>query len=87
MEDEGHTRKKGKPSMEMIAFALMLVIGIVIGIYSAQYLQEFVAPEQFKLAQEAKLLHTQNQLLKEKVDCLTDGIQQNRGKASLTECS
>lgn len=87
MEDEGHSRKKGKPSIEMIAFALILVIGIIIGIYSAQYLQEFVSPEQYKLTQEAKLLHAQNQLLKEKVDCLTNGIQENRGKASLTECS
>ncbi len=86
MEDEARPHKKGKPSIEMIVFALILVIGIIIGVYSAQYLQEFVSPEQYKLTQEAKLLRTQNQLLKEKVDCLTNGINQNRGKASLTEC-
>ena len=87
MEDDTPSRRKGKPSMEMMAFALVLVIGFVLGIYAAQYLQEFVAPEQFKLTQEAQLLRTQNRLLNAKVDCLTDGIQQNRGKASLTECS
>ncbi len=87
MEDETPSRRKGKPSIEMVAFVLILIIGIIVGVYAAQFLQEFVAPEQFKLTQEAKLLRTQNQLLKEKVDCLTDGIQQNRGKASLTECN
>ena len=86
MDEESHSRKRGKPSLEMMAFVLMLVLGIVIGVYASQYVESIVFPEKYKLSQEAEALHTQNQLLKEKVDCLSDAIQLNRGKAGLTEC-
>lgn len=87
MEEESMPRKKGKPSIEMMAFALLLVLGIIIGIYASQFVEEFVFPQKYRLAQDAQSLRTQNQLLKERVDCLNNAIQENRGKAGLTECS
>jgi hypothetical protein len=65
----------------------LLLVGVVVGTYLAPALEPWINPERAALLQNTQTTVAQNALLKNQVDCLTEGIMQNHGKAALTDCT
>lgn len=85
MDEKGHG-KQGIPSTVWMGLILILV-GIIIGASIAPYVEPWTNPARATAMQNAQALTTQNQLLKNQVDCLVNGIELNHGKATLNECT
>ncbi|MBM3281851.1 MAG: hypothetical protein FJY86_00735 [Candidatus Diapherotrites archaeon] len=85
MSNENHERK-GISGKMMVGIGL-IVIGIIIGAYAADALSPWIAPEKALLVSNTETIQQQNKLLKEQVDCLVSGIQENHGKAAIDECT
>ena len=85
MDERAHS-KGGVPPL-VWGGAVILLIGIIIGVNIAPTLEPWVNPVHAATSQNQNTLNTQNQKLKEQVDCLVNGIQLNHGKATLSECT
>lgn len=85
MDDKGHHPKGLSPTMWM--GIILLIIGVIIGVSLAPYVEPFTNPARAASIDQQEALATQNMLLKEQVDCLVNGIQLNHGKATLNECA
>ncbi|MEK6970716.1 MAG: hypothetical protein AABW68_03395 [archaeon] len=83
--------EKSRPSKGLSfnagAWIVLLIIGILMGVTLAPYVEPFTNPSRVAAMERQEALMTQNQLLKEQVDCLVNGIQLNQGKATLTNCA
>jgi uncharacterized membrane-anchored protein YhcB (DUF1043 family) len=87
MDEEEPRKRKKKMSGQTVALVIVLIIGIVIGVLIAQYVEPFVFPERAALVAQSQTIQTQNQLLKQQIDCLVNGIQQGRGITAIAECA
>ncbi len=65
----------------------LILLGIMVGIYLSDSLGGFINPEKAQLVEMSETLHTQNALLKEQIDCLVDGINENNGKTTIDTCT
>lgn len=87
MDDEGHSRGKGKiPGTAWVGVGL-IILGMLVGAYISPAIEPFVHPERAALVERAQTIQTQNELLKQQVDCLVNGINQNHGKTTVNECT
>jgi len=85
MDEKGHHPKGLSPTMW--AGIILLIIGIIIGVSLAPYVEPFTNPARAASIDQQEAMATQNALLKEQVDCLVNGIQLNMGKATINECT
>ncbi len=82
-----HPRSKGGIPPLVWGGIVILLIGIIFGANIAPILDPWINPSRAAVAQNQNTLTTQNQKLKEQIDCLVNGIQLNHGKATLSECT
>ena len=87
MDEDAPRGRKGKLSSEFIVLVLVFVLGIVAGIYLSQAVEPYLFPQKALQGQQIQQIQTQNQLLKEQIDCFANGIRKNHGQATLTECT
>lgn len=87
MDEEGHSRGKGKISGTTWAGIGLIILGILAGAYVSPTIEPFVHPERAALVEQAQTIQVQNALLKQQVDCLVNGINQNHGKTTVSECT
>jgi hypothetical protein len=88
LEDMDEKTHSGKGvSAKIWAGIALILVGVILGVSLAPYVEPFTNPERAQSIDQQEALATQNQLLKGQVDCLVNGIQLNKGKATLTECT
>ncbi len=87
MDDDAPRGRKGKLSTELIVVVLVFVLGMVAGIYLSQAAEPYLFPQKAQQSAQIQHIQTQNQLLKEQLDCFANGIMKNHGQATLTECA
>ncbi len=87
MDEETRSRPKTRiPPLFWLGLGLF-VLGIVVGAYLSPFLDPFFNAERAAMVQNSQTIQNQNALLKEQVDCLVNGINQNHGKKTVDECT
>lgn len=85
--DHDHGKDKGKIPATFWVGLILILIGIFIGAYASPTLDPLVNPERAQLVENSKILQTQNELLKQQIDCLVNGIELSNGKATIAQCT